>query len=71
MATTITLLTTADCYENLCQLADGRQRRPKVDRDALNHLLMDHQKMINALRSSTSFKVVEPQAKRQRLTLRG
>ena len=71
MATTVTLLTTTSVYLDLCKLADGRQRRPKVDRDALNHLLMDHMKMINALRGSSSFRVVQPVARRQRLALKG
>jgi len=71
MATTVTLLTTSACYDSLCKLADGRQRRPKIDRDALNHLLIDHMKMINALQGSSSFRLIEPQARRQRLTLKG
>lgn len=70
MATTVTLLTTSSTYIELCKLADGKQRRPKVERDALNHLLMDHMKMLNALRASTSFKVIEPKPKRHRALLK-
>jgi hypothetical protein len=67
----ITLLTLHSDYVTLHDLADGRKRTVKVDRDVLGRLLIDHSAMINMIRTHGQ-KVnepPEPTPKRQRKTL--
>ncbi len=66
MTIKVLLLTPSPVFEAMCKLADGRKRSVKVNRDQLNLLVMDYQKMLNTLRGSSTFKVEHPQVKRQR-----
>lgn len=66
MAQQVDLLTTEATLEELYPLADGKKRVVRVNRDALNHLLIDYGVMLNALRGSATFKVVVPKPHRQR-----
>lgn len=65
----VNLLVSQSDLDNFYSLADGRQRKPRIDKDELGRLLIDYDKMKNALRSSTSFKVTEPVQKRTRAKL--
>lgn len=67
MTANVRLLTPERALEQLCQLCDATRRSTvKVDREALNLVLIDYNVMLNALRSSYSYTVHLPEAKRER-----
>lgn len=73
MATSVNLLTTPEQLRECEALADGRKHIVRVDREALDRLLIDYGVMRNAILSHKgTFTLTEPtaQPRRQRTPLR-
>lgn len=70
MSTNVNLTLTKAQYEDLHEVSDSRAKTVRVDREALAHLLVDHAVMVRALHASSSFKVVEPPLRRERLKIK-
>ena len=67
MTTKVSLLTTPNDFHALHVAADKRGISVKIEREMLLRLLTDHSVMSAALSQSTSHRLEEPVAMRQRL----
>lgn len=70
MAVTVNLLTNQDDLDTFHKLVDGRKKEIKVDREKLYRLLIDVGVLTNAIQSSSTFRLVTPEPKRQREKLK-
>jgi hypothetical protein len=65
----VELLTTNQAFDDLHALAQGARKRPiKADRQILLNLLIDHSRMLAALRGK-GVVVIEPKPHRERVKL--
>ena len=59
------LVTTQTDFDGLYQIAEGAFYKPRIDRDSLNRLLIDHSTLVAFCRKH-GLKVVEPEDKGRR-----
>lgn len=71
MSQKVILSTTQDEIDALWSQADGRAGVVRINREALQHLLMDHAALTAAMKSSTSFQLIESQKRGHRRKLEG
>jgi hypothetical protein len=67
MAINVRLLTPDETLDQISRLSDSRKRKVGVSTQELHRLCIDYQVMVNAIRSSSSFKLELPARKREKL----
>lgn len=61
MTITVNLLTSQDVLDGFHKIVDSsRKRIVSIDREKLDHLLIDYGVLVNALQGSSTFKVTIP-----------
>lgn len=69
MLTEVRLCLKHEEFTALHQATEGRKTTVSVNKEALERLLTDHSIMAKAIKSSPSFKLIEPAPKRERVKL--
>lgn len=71
MTTEVRLCTSHNEFTELHRLAETRKATVTIDKVSLEKLLTDHSIMAKTIKGNSSFKLIEPAARRERVKLGG